>query len=124
MVLSSPIDVDLALTHRLEGALHADGPDVDVGQHHGDEHDTHDPVHHLGQLHTGDVCGVEGKHQQVAGAGGRSAAQHHHPVDHFLAGVEAPGWRVLVADQSAAIPYPPEVDTCGDVPSDPHQEHQ
>ena len=53
-----------------------------------------------------------------------AAAQHDHPVDRLLAGIEAPRRRMIVADDAAAFLDPPEVDSGREVPRDPHQEHQ
>src|SRR5689334_19874674 len=39
VVLARPVDVDLAAAHRLECAFHADGADVDMREHDGDEND-------------------------------------------------------------------------------------
>src|SRR5262245_33996080 len=55
VMLTRPVDVDLASAHGLEGALHADRADVDVGQHDGNEQHADDAVHHLRRLHAGDV---------------------------------------------------------------------
>src|SRR5262249_28353574 len=54
----------------------------------------------------------------------RAAAEHDDPVDHLLAGVEAVGERVRVADDAAALLQPFDVDAVGNVPGDPHQEDQ
>src|SRR5262245_57693055 len=67
VVLTGPVLVHLAPAHGLEGALHTDGADVDVGQHDSDEGHADYAVHHLCQLHAGDVGGIEGEHQEVAG---------------------------------------------------------
>ena len=59
MVLLGPVEVDGAVPHRFEGALHPDCADIDVSQHGGDEQHCDGPVGHLGQLHTGDVGHVD-----------------------------------------------------------------
>src|SRR5262245_1961342 len=56
VVLLGPVHVHLSAAHGLEGALHADGADVDVGQHDGDEQQANDAVHHLRQLVWGTGC--------------------------------------------------------------------
>ncbi len=50
-MLLGPIHVDGAFAHGLEGALHADGTDIDVAEHGGDEQHGDDGMHHLGRLH-------------------------------------------------------------------------
>ena len=79
-------------------------------------------VNHLGKLHAGDVGRIEREHQQIAGDGDSVAADHDDPVDHLLAGVEAIGRRMVVADDAAAALEPFDVDLVRDIAGDPHQE--
>ena len=67
-MLLGPVDVDGAGPHRLEGAFHADGADVDVRQHRRHEQDRHDGVDDLGKLHPFNSGQVEREHQLIAGA--------------------------------------------------------
>src|SRR5581483_9775684 len=67
VMLPGPVHVDLADAHRLEGALHADRADVDVGEHGGDKQHRHGAVNDLGPLHSRHVGGVEREHQEIAG---------------------------------------------------------
>src|SRR5688572_33375398 len=103
MVLPGPIDVDFPTAHGLEGTLHADGPDVDMGQHDGDEQHADNAVDHLCRLHAGDVGHIEWEHEQVAGDGCCTATQHHHPVDGFLTGIETPCRWMIVTDEASAF---------------------
>ena len=66
VVLFRPVDVDGAFTHGLEGAFHADGADIDVAKHGGDEQHRYHGVDHLGILHGVDGGAVEREHQHVA----------------------------------------------------------
>ena len=77
-----------------------------------------------GDLHAVDVGAVEREHQQIAGDGDRAAAEHDDPVDRLLAGVEAVGRRMIVADDAAAALEPFDVDLVRDIAGDPHQEDQ
>ena len=83
-----------------------------------------DAVDDLRHLHVGDVGPVEREHQEIAARRDRAAAEHDDPIDHLLAGIEAIGGRMLVADDAAAFLEPLDVDPVRDVPGDPHQEDQ
>ena len=81
-------------------------------------------VDDLGELHARDVGAVEREHQQIAGDRHRAAAEHDDPVDQLLAGVEAVGRRMIVADDAAAALDPFDIDPVRDIAGDPHQEDQ
>ena len=66
-MLLRPVDVDRAVPIASNGALHADGADIDVAEHGGDEQHRDDAVDDLRELHAGDVGAVEREHQQIAG---------------------------------------------------------
>src|SRR4029077_16139627 len=51
VMLLCPVDVHRAIPHRLERAFHADGADVDMAEHGGNEQQRHDTVDDLGELH-------------------------------------------------------------------------
>ena len=93
-------------------------------EHGGDEQHRDDAVDDLRDLHAGDVGAVEREHQHIAGCGHSAAAEHDDPVDRLLAGVEAIGRRMLVADDAAASLEPFDVDLVRNIPGDPHQEDQ
>src|SRR5213594_532823 len=65
VMLPRPIDVDGAVPHPLERTLHADGADIDVAEHGGDEQHRNHAMDDLGQLHGGDVGPVEWEHQEI-----------------------------------------------------------
>ncbi len=48
VVLLGPVEVNCAVPHRFEGALHPDCADINVSQHGGDEQHCDRPVGHLG----------------------------------------------------------------------------
>jgi len=81
-----------------------------------------DRVHGLGKLHALDVGRIEREHQQVAADRHGGAAEHDDPVDQLLAGVEAIGRRMVVADDAATALEPFDIDLVRDVAGDPHQE--
>src|SRR6266849_229515 len=59
VMLLGPVVVDLAGAHGLECALHSKRADIDVTEDQGDEQNGDDAVHHLRDLHPGDVGDVE-----------------------------------------------------------------
>jgi hypothetical protein len=65
-MLLGPIEIDFAGPHGLERALHSERADIDVTKDQGDEQDRDDAVHHLRDLHAGDVGDVEREQQQKA----------------------------------------------------------
>src|ERR1700730_15308370 len=81
VVFFGPIDIDAADAHRFESTLHADGADIDVPDHRGDEQHGDDRVHDLGALHGLNVGAIEGKDQHVAADRDCAAAEDHDPVD-------------------------------------------
>src|SRR3981189_3446138 len=66
VVFLGPVEIDFAGPHGLERALHSERADIDVTEDQGDEQDGDDAVHHLRDLHSGDVGAVEWEQQQKA----------------------------------------------------------
>ncbi len=112
--------------HRLEGALHPDRAEIDVGEDERDEQHADHAVEDLGQLHVADAHAViEREHQHVAGNDHRRAAEHDEPVEQLLAGVELVRGRFDVALAHAAAGLEPfDVGRGREVLPDPNQEHQ
>src|SRR5207249_4693603 len=105
-------------------AFHADGPDVDMSQHGGNEEDGDDGMDNFRDLHAVNVRSVERQHQDVTADCDGAAAQDHDPVDQLLTGVEAIGGRVVVPNHAAAALQPIDIDGVWDVAGDPHQTNQ
>ena len=124
VVLLGPVDVDGALAHGLECTFHADSADVDVAQHGSDEEHPDNRVHDLSELHAFDACSVEREQQQIPGHGRSATADHHNPVNHFLAGVEPVGGRMVVANNAASALDPFDVNAAWNIAPDPHQQDQ
>ncbi len=125
MVLLRPVHVHRAVPHALECALHAERADIDVAEHGGDEEKRDRAVHDLRDLHIRDVgAAVEGEHQHVAARRHKAAAEHYDPIDRLLAGIEAIGMGVTVADDATTFLHPLHVDLVGNVACDPHEEDQ
>src|SRR5262244_2888937 len=122
MMLLGPIEVDGAIPHRFDCALHADRSDVDVRQHDGHEQHRYHAMDHLDDLHAGDVGDVKWKHQQIAGGRHDAAAEHDDPVDHLLAGIEPVGRRMFMPDNATAFLKPLDVHAIGNIAGKPHQE--
>ena len=93
-----------------------------MAEHDRDEQHRDDAVDDFGYLHAGNSCSVEREHQYIAAHSDRSAAEHYDPIDHFLTGVEAIGRRMLVPDDTAALPEPFDINPGRHIPADPHQE--
>ena len=70
VVFFSPVEIDGAFAHGLEGTLHTERADIDMPQNPRDEEHGEGGVSHLGQLHVKDVGPpVEREYQQIAGDG-------------------------------------------------------
>ena len=54
-MLLRPVQIHFAGTHGLERALHPEGADIDVSEDHGDEQHRDHGVHHLRNLHPGNI---------------------------------------------------------------------
>src|SRR5215472_11117402 len=124
VVFSGPVKIDGAAAHRLEGALHADGADVNVSQHRSDEQHRDDTVDDLGILHRLDRCSVEREDQHITADRHRYATEHHNPIDQLLASVETLGRRMVLPDNTAATPQPFDIDPVRNIAAEPHQEDQ
>src|ERR1700680_3628034 len=127
MMRLRPIEVDFARAHGLEGPFHAERANVDVREDRRDEQDTDRSVQDLRPLHHTDrEPTVEREHKNVAGDRHGEAAEHYHPEHHLLAGIEAARRRMPIADDTAALFDPLDVDPLRDIvlyPEDEHQEH-
>src|SRR5258706_11426204 len=99
----SPVDIDFAGPHALERALHSKRADIDVREDHGEEQHRYNAVHHLRELHPGDVGDVEWEQQQITGDGNREAQAESAPEHQLFTGVEAARRSVLRLDESAAL---------------------
>ena len=75
-------------------------------------------------LHSLDPGCIEREYQEVARSPPTPAADHDDPVDHFLAGVEPIGRRMIIADDAAAALDPFHVDPVRNIAGDPHQQDQ
>ena len=62
-----PVVIDVAGPHGFERALHSQRSDIDVTEDQRDEQHGDDRVHHLRDLHSGDVGDIEREQQQKAG---------------------------------------------------------
>src|ERR1700722_2686299 len=123
-MLLGPVQIHFAGTHGLEGALHAEGADVDVSENQGDEQNRDAGVDCLRNLHRGNVGPIERKQQQQPGHGNRGAGTQSQPEDHLLAGVETTGGRMLRFDEAAALFQPVDVDFFGDIVLEPKRHDQ
>src|ERR1700716_2776708 len=115
VVFLGPVEIDFAGPHGLERPLHSERADIDVTEDQGDEQDGDDAVHHLRDLHSGDVGAVEWEQQQKAGYGNRDAGAQSAPEHQLLSGIEPARRGVLRFDEAAALPEPCNVDLVGDV---------
>src|SRR5512139_512756 len=84
VVLAGPVRVDVAVRHRLEGALHADGADVDVPQRGSYEHDRDPAVDDVRQSHHFTPLPEHAEVQDQPGDRDGDAEQHHHPEPALL----------------------------------------
>src|SRR5882724_1830183 len=124
VMLFGPVEIHLTRSHRIERALHPDGADVDVSQHGGDEEHGDHGMDHGPELQHRDVGRKVWEQQEPAGHRHQRSADDHDPENAFLAGVEAPGWRMLAFGQDAtALLEPLQIDLAGNVILDPDQEH-
>src|SRR5258706_1317112 len=57
VMLPGPVEIDLAGPHRVECALHPDGADIDVSQHHGDQEHGDYGMDHGPELQCGHIAG-------------------------------------------------------------------
>ena len=123
-MLFCPVDVHAALTHRLKGTFHPDRADVDVSEHGSDEQHRDNRMDDLGDLHPLDSRRIEGEQEEITGRRGSAAADHDDPINHFLAGVEPIGGRMIVSDNTATTLDPFNIDAVGNIAADPHKENQ
>jgi hypothetical protein len=123
VMLLRPVAVDAAAPHRLEGALHADGADVDVADDEADHQQGEPRVQALRDLHARVVRPVEGKHQAEPGQRQPEPTQRHAPEDDLLAGVELARRRVGTADEAAAALEPFPVEALEQVLPGPQRDH-
>src|SRR5262245_13717551 len=101
-----PIVINLAGPHRLERALHSERADIDVTEDQGDEQHRDDGVHHLRDLHSGDVRDVEREQQQIAGYGNQDARAERTPEHQLFASVEPARRSMPRLDESTALSEP------------------
>ena len=66
VVLLRPVEIDLAGSHSLERAFHAQCADIDMSEDYGDEEHGDDGMHDQRDLHPENVRDVERKQQQKA----------------------------------------------------------
>src|SRR5690625_199797 len=88
VVLLGPVAVDQSGPDGGEGALHADGPDIDVAEDEADHQDTGDHVDALSQFHAVIAGPEEGKHHGQTRHHQDRATNDHAPEDQLLTGVE------------------------------------
>ena len=105
-----PVEIDFAGAHRLECALHPERADVDVGKDQRDEQHGDDGVHHLRDLHPGDIGLVERETAAKAGYRDRQAARAAKARDTLLPGIEASGGRMFRLDEAASLLDPFDID--------------
>ena len=124
MVLFRPIEIHGSLTHRLKGALHANGPDINVGQNPGHEKNGSDAVSHFGDLHAENGGDVERENEEIAADGHGCPGQNDHPEDTFLPGIESVGRGMIVSDDTATTLDPLDVSAVWYVPAQPYEKDQ
>ncbi len=78
-----PIYIHLAGTHGLERALHPERADIDMRENHGDEQHGDDGVHHLCDLHPGNIGPIERKQQQNPETDHRCTGRQGKPENQF-----------------------------------------
>src|SRR6476661_2424071 len=115
-----PVYIHSAFAHGFEGALHANGADIDVTDHGRDEQHGDDAVRDLSSLHARNVCAVERKHQHITANGDGGAAENHDPIDHLLTGIEPIGWWFIMPDESATALEPLDINTIWNIAGNPH----
>ena len=110
MMLSRPVEIDLARAHGFERTFHSERADIDVGQNQRDEQNGDDCVGCLRELHVGDIGAVEWKQQHKSRGGDRNAGRNGQPIDHLLTEIEPPCRRVPGFDEAAALLDPFDID--------------
>src|SRR5690348_10224653 len=103
MMLFRPIEIDFACCHALEGALHSDCTDVDVGEDQSDEQYSYHRVDDLCELHLRDFGPVKRHQQQESGYRYCDTRAHGEPVNKLFAQVEAAGRRMLAFNETAPL---------------------
>src|SRR5258705_12932244 len=92
-MLLRPVEIDLAGRHGLEGSLHTERDDVDMGNNNRNEQNGDHGVYDLRDLHPRDIRHVEWEHQHIAGNNdGRSVAEGKTKQQFLSVDVTSP-WR-------------------------------
>src|SRR5437899_7652887 len=114
-MLLRPVEIDLAGGHRLEGALHTERADVDVGDDNRNEQDGDHGMHDLCDLHPRDISHIERENQQTTRNNDRRSSAKRKPKHQLFAGIETPRRRMFRSDEAAALLDPVDVDLSREV---------
>src|SRR5437588_9737616 len=115
VVFLGPVYVDGTFAHRFEGALHADGTDIDVPQHEGDESGGGHAMDHFSALHGIDRGAIEREHEQISRHCYKRSAENHDPINQLLTSVEAVRRRMFIADDATALFEPLNIGPVRDI---------
>src|SRR5262249_54639093 len=112
VVLLCPVAIDAPGPHRVDGAFHADGTDVDMTDDQRDHQQPDDSVYELRQWHPVVTEPMKRKHQRETACQRRQAAEQDAPEHQLLTGIEAVGRRLVrvIVEESAKAPKPVEVE--------------